>query len=60
MRGMMKRVLKENWLVILVIGILVGGYAFLRTPGDELASTAEFNSMITEGTPTLVYFFSNT
>lgn len=56
----MKRVLKENWLMILVIGILVGGYAFLRTPGDELASTAEFDAMITEGTPTLVYFFSNT
>ncbi len=56
----MKRILKENWLVFLVIGIAVGGYAFLRTSGDDFASTAEFDAMVTEGTPTLVQFYSNT
>jgi hypothetical protein len=39
---------------------MVGGYLFLRTPGDELASTAEFDARVTAGTPTLVEFYSNT
>jgi hypothetical protein len=56
----MKRLLRENWLVILVIAIMVGGYVFLRTPGDDLASTTEFDAMVSGGTPTLVEFYSNT
>ena len=51
---------RENWLVILVIGVMVGGYLFLRTPGDELASTAAFDALVAAGTPTLVEFYSNT
>jgi len=56
----MKRFLRENWLLILVIGVLVGGYLFLRTPGDALTSTDEFDALVTKGTPTLVEFYSNT
>ena len=56
----MKRFWRENWSVILVIGVLVGGYAFLRTPGDELVSTAEFDAQVTSGAPTLIEFYSNT
>ena len=50
----------ENWLVILVIAVIVGGYLLLRTRGDELASTAEFDAQVTGGMPTLVEFYSNT
>lgn len=56
----MRNFLRENWLVILVIAVMVGGYIFLRTPGDELASTAEFEAQVSGGTPTLVEFYSNT
>lgn len=56
----MNRFLRENWLVILVIAAMVSGYLFLRTPGDELASTAAFDAQVTGGTPTLVEFYSNT
>ena len=56
----MKHFLRENWSVILLIAVMVGGYLFLRTPGDELASTAEFDAQVTGGTPTLVEFYSNT
>jgi len=56
----MRRLLRENWLVILVVVVMVGGYALLRTPGDDLASTAEFDAVVTDGTPTLVEFYSNT
>ena len=56
----MKRFWRENWSVILLIAVMVGGYLFLRTPGDELASTAGFDARVTGGTPTLVEFYSNT
>ena len=57
---MVKRFWKENWLVIVVITLMVGGYLFLRTPGDELASTADFDAQVSSGTPTLIEFYSNT
>ena len=56
----MRRFLRENALVMAVITVMVGGYLFLRTPGDELASTAEFEAQVTGGLPTLVEFYSNT
>ena len=56
----MKRFWRENWSVILLIAVMVGGYLFLRTPGDELASTAEFDAQVAGGTPMLVEFYSNT
>jgi multidrug resistance efflux pump len=60
MEIVMQRFWRENWLVILVIAVMVGGYLFLRTPGDELTSTAEFEAQVTSGTPTVVEFYSNT
>jgi len=56
----MKRFLRENGLVILLIAGLAGGYLFLRTPGDDVPSTAAFDAQVTDGTPTLVEFYSNT
>jgi hypothetical protein len=56
----LKRFWRENWSVILVITVMVGGYLFLRTPGDELVSTAAFDAQVTGGRPTLVEFYSNT
>jgi len=56
----MKRLLRENWMTVLVAVLIIVGYVLLRTPGDDLASTAEFDAQITAGTPTLVEFYSNT
>ncbi|MGD2177363.1 MAG: hypothetical protein PVG71_06010 [Anaerolineae bacterium] len=56
----MKRLLRENWLTILVLAVVIGGYVFLRTPGDDLPSTAAFDERVSGGRPTLVEFFSNT
>lgn len=57
---MTKRLLRDNWLLILVVTAMAAGYIFLRTPGDDLDSTAEFDALTTDGTPTLVEFYSNT
>jgi hypothetical protein len=56
----LKRFWRENWLVILVIAVMITGYLFLRTPGDQLVSTDEFDARVSSGTPTLVEFYSNT
>jgi hypothetical protein len=60
MEILMQRFWRENGLVILMIAVMIGGYLFLRTPGDELASTVEFEAQVTAGTPTVVEFYSNT
>jgi len=57
---LMKRFWHENWLMIAVIAVMVGGYLALHTPGDEVASLAEFDAQVTSGKPTLVEFYSNT
>ncbi|TET49700.1 MAG: hypothetical protein E3J64_09310 [Anaerolineales bacterium] len=51
---------RENWLALLLISVLIGGYLLLYTPGDQLASTEEFDALVSSGTPTLVEFFTNT
>jgi len=56
----MSRFLRENWMIMLVCALIVFGFVFLRTPGDELASTDEFDAQINDGTPVLVTFYSNT
>ena len=56
----MGRFLAENWAVILVIAVTAGAFIFLRTPGDKLGSSGEFDTLVSSGTPTLVEFFSNT
>lgn len=51
--------LSENWLAVLVVGLFVAAFIFLRTPADELASASEFDTLVSAGKPTLVEFFSN-
>jgi hypothetical protein len=56
----MSRLWHENWMVILVVAVMVSGYLLLRTRGDRLPSTAAFDAEVSDGTPTLVAFYSNT
>jgi hypothetical protein len=56
----MERFLRDNWLVIVVVTVMVVGYLLLRTRGDRLASTAEFDTQVASGIPTFVEFYSNT
>ena len=54
------RMLKENWLFLLVIGAMVGGFLFLRTPASAVSSVGEVDALLVDGQPTLVEFYSNT
>ena len=54
------RFLRENWLLLLFVAGIVGGFVLLRTPGSAVSSVAEVDSRLKSGQPTLLEFYSNT
>jgi hypothetical protein len=54
------RLLRENWLLLLIVGLVAVGFLVLRTPASAVASTAEVEAVLQDGQPTLVEFYSNT
>ena len=56
----MVRLLRENWLLLLIIGAVAVAFLALRTPGSDVASLAEVDAILRDGQPTLVEFYSNT
>jgi len=54
------RILRENWLFLLVVGGILGGFLFLRTTASDVNSVAEVDAILQNGRPTLVEFYSNT
>jgi hypothetical protein len=54
------RILRENWLLLLVVGGLVVAFSVLRTPASAVSSVAEVDAILQNGQPTLVEFYSNT
>lgn len=51
--------LRQNWTLILVVGLLLGAWFLLRTPADRI-SLDLFEQEIRSGRPVVVEFFSNT
>lgn len=58
--GTFVRVLRENWLFLLAIGGIIGAFLVLRTQGSAVSSVAEVDTVLQNGQPTLVEFYSNT
>jgi hypothetical protein len=58
--GRLGRILRENWLFLLVVSLVVGVFLVLRTPSSDIASSAELEGVLADGQPTLVEFYSNT
>ncbi len=54
------RSLRQNWLVLLVVGALAAAFVVLRTPASAVASVSEVDAILTSGQPTLLEFYSNT
>ncbi|MFN2217230.1 MAG: hypothetical protein ACK2UA_01380 [Anaerolineae bacterium] len=54
------RVLRENWLFLLVIGGILAAFLLLRTTASDVGSVAEVDAILQSGQPTLVEFYSNT
>lgn len=56
----LSRILRENWLLLLVVGGIVAAFLVLRTPASAVSSVAEVDTVLQNGRPTLVEFYSNT
>ncbi len=54
------RVVRENWLFLLIVGGIVAGFLAFRTPASAVGSVAEVDALLQDGQPTLVEFYSNT
>jgi hypothetical protein len=54
------RILRENWLFLLVIGGILAAFLFFRTTASEVGSIAEVDAILQSGQPALVEFYSNT
>jgi hypothetical protein len=54
------RLLRENWLLLLIVGAVGVAFLVLRTPGSSFRSVAEVDAALTTGQPTLIEFYSNT
>ncbi len=53
------RLVKENVGIIILVALVGGAYAFLRTPESDLTDD-EFAAVMNAGKPVLVELFSNT
>ena len=53
-------ILRDNWLLLLIMGGIVAVFLFLRTPASAVGSLAEVDALLQNGQPTLVEFYSNT
>ncbi len=51
--------LKLNWILLTVLGIIAGAFVFLRNSPSNIASADELSSLLFDGQPTVIEFYSN-
>lgn len=59
MKQRMSGWLRENWLLSVVIALLVIGYLTLSQRPTATGSSSEFIASLSQGTPTIISFYSN-
>jgi len=50
---------KANWLLLIVLGLIVAAFIFLRHRPSNVASLDELDGLLSAGQPTVVEFYSN-
>ena len=53
------QLVRNNWLILLVVGSLIGAFLALRTRPSDIGSVAEADAILENGQPTVVEFYSN-
>ncbi|HMQ53190.1 MAG TPA: hypothetical protein PKE64_16670 [Anaerolineae bacterium] len=51
--------LKSNWLLTLFFIAIASAFVFLRSQPSDVADGAELSSLLTDGRPTVIEFYSN-
>ena len=56
---MLLRFVRQNWLALAFIAVIVAAFVFLRSPATRVSSTQELDTLLTDGTPKVVEFYSD-
>lgn len=51
--------LREHWLTAVIVLVLAVAYFVLRSSPTQIGSVDEFVASLSQGQPTVVYFYSN-
>ncbi len=54
-----KRRLKENWMLIAFLVVIVGAFVLLRSKPSDIQDVNELSAMLTDGQPAVLEFYSN-
>lgn len=57
--GRLVRILRDNWLFLIVVGGIVAAFLVLRTTASPVDSVGEVDAILRGGQPTVVEFYSN-
>ena len=55
----MSRAVRDNWLLLAFLAVLVAGFLLLRSTPSDVQSIEELNRQLTAGQPTVLTFYSN-
>lgn len=51
--------IRLNWILILFIALLLGAFIFLRTSASNIDNASELSTVLQDGKPTVIEFYSN-
>jgi len=51
--------LGDNWLSLTLLAVIVAAFLLLRSSPTDLAGAAELDSILVNGEPAIVQFYSN-
>jgi hypothetical protein len=60
MMARLVRLGRDNWLIVVVVGSLIGAFLALRTRPSDIATVSEADAILQNGQPAVVEFYSNT
>lgn len=51
--------IRLNWIPLLFLVLLLGAFIFLRTRASNIDNASELSSVLHDGKPTVIEFYSN-
>ena len=51
--------IRFNWIPILLLVLVLGAFLFLRTKASSIDETSELSTVLHDGKPTIIEFYSN-
>ena len=59
MSSALSRMIQQNWVGLVILLALVAAFVLLRSPAMHVASAEELDTLLADGTPKVVEFYSD-